>query len=122
MIDLRSDTVTRPTPAMLDAMMSANVGDDVYGEDDAVNSLQRHAAEMFGMEAALFNPSDDSHSPLTRLVTIENTTNIGGGSCWNIADIEAIREVCDLNGRRYAPGRLPGGGRELRGRGLARRN
>ena len=48
MIDLRSDTVTRPTEAMLDAMMSAKVGDDVYGEDEAVNSLQRHAAEMFG--------------------------------------------------------------------------
>jgi threonine aldolase len=165
MIDLRSDTVTRPTEAMLDAMMSANVGDDVYGEDDAVNCLQRRAAEMFGMESALFcpsgtmtnqigirvhvqpgdevvchelshvylyegggiasnsgssvrllrgdngkftaeqlarniNPSDDSHSPLTRLVTIENTTNIGGGSCWDVGNIEAIREVCDLNGLR----------------------
>jgi len=165
MIDLRSDTVTRPTQAMLDAMMSAKVGDDVYGEDDAVNSLQRHTAEMFGMESALFcpsgtmtnqigirvhvqpgdevvchelshvylyegggiasnsgcstrllrgdngkftaeqlaqniNPSDDSHSPLTRLVTIENTTNMGGGSCWDIASIEGIREVCDLHGLR----------------------
>ena len=46
------------------------------------------------------NPSDDSHSPLTRLVTIENTTNMGGGSCWDIASIEGIREVCDLNGLR----------------------
>jgi len=165
MIDLRSDTVTRPTEAMLDAMMSANVGDDVYGEDDAVNCLQRRAAEMFGMESALFcpsgtmtnqigirvhvqpgdevvchelshvylyegggiasnsgcsvrllrgdngkftaeqlarniNPSDDSHSPLTRLVTIENTTNMGGGGCWDVDNIEAIREVCDLNGLR----------------------
>jgi len=165
MIDLRSDTVTRPTEAMLDAMMSANVGDDVYGEDDAVNCLQRRAAEMFGMESALFcpsgtmtnqigirvhvqpgdevvchelshvylyegggiasnsgcsvrllrgdngkftgeqlarniNPSDDSHSPMTRLVTIENTTNMGGGSCWDVACIEGIREVCDLNGLR----------------------
>jgi threonine aldolase len=165
MIDLRSDTVTRPTQAMLKAMMSADVGDDVYGEDEAVNTLQRHAAEMFGMESALFCPSgtmtnqigmrvhiqpgdevvchelshvylyegggiasnagcsvrlmrgdhgkftaeelaeningdDDSHVPITRLVVIENTTNVGGGSCWDIADIEAIREVCDLNDLR----------------------
>jgi len=165
LIDLRSDTVTRPTEAMLDAMMSAKVGDDVYGEDDAVNHLQRQAAEMFGMESALFcpsgtmtnqigirvhvqpgdevvchelshvylyegggiasnsgcsvrllrgdngkftaeqvarniNPGDDPHSPLTRLVTIENTTNMGGGSCWDIASIEEIREVCDQHGLR----------------------
>ena len=57
MTDLRSDTVTRPTEAMLDAMMSAKVGDDVYGEDEAVNSLQQQAAEMFGMGSALFCPS-----------------------------------------------------------------
>jgi len=147
---------------MLNAMMSAKVGDDVYGEDDAVNGLQRRAAEMFGMESALFcpsgtmtnqigirvhvqpgdevvchelahvylyegggiasnsgcsvrllpgdhgkftaeqlarniNPTDDAHSAMTRLVTIENTTNMGGGSCWDIANIESIREVCDQN-------------------------
>jgi len=57
MIDVRSDTVTRPTPAMLDAMMHANVGDDVFGEDETVNALQRKAEELFGMEAALFCPS-----------------------------------------------------------------
>ena len=57
MIDVRSDTVTRPTPAMLEAMMSAQVGDDVYGEDENVNALQRTAAAAFGMEAALFCPS-----------------------------------------------------------------
>lgn len=53
-IDLRSDTVTRPTPAMLDAMFSAHVGDDVFGEDETVNALQQYAADLFGMEAALF--------------------------------------------------------------------
>ena len=165
LIDLRSDTVTRPTEAMLNAMMSAKVGDDVYGEDEAVNELQQNAAEMFGMESALFCPSgtmtnqigmkihiqpgdevvchelshvylyegggiasnsgcsvrlmrgsngkftadqlaeninrgDDSHTPMTRLVVIENTTNVGGGSCWDILNIERIREVCDLNGLR----------------------
>lgn len=54
MIDLRSDTVTTPTKAMLDAMMKAHVGDDVFGEDPTVNELQKFAANMFGMEAALF--------------------------------------------------------------------
>lgn len=57
MIDVRSDTVTRPTAAMLEAMMRAQVGDNVFGEDDAVNALQRKAAALFGMEAALFCPS-----------------------------------------------------------------
>jgi threonine aldolase len=53
-IDLRSDTVTRPTPAMREAMASAPVGDDVYGEDPSVNLLQERAAALLGMEAALF--------------------------------------------------------------------
>jgi threonine aldolase len=57
MIDLRSDTVTRPTPAMREAMATAEVGDDVYGEDPTVNQLEREAAEVFGREAALFVPS-----------------------------------------------------------------
>jgi len=56
-IDLRSDTVTRPTPAMREAMAKAEVGDDVYGEDPTVNHLQAVAAERLGMEAALFVPS-----------------------------------------------------------------
>src|SRR5215472_10722483 len=56
-IDLRSDTVTRPTPAMLEAMMTARVGDDVFGEDPTINTLEAMAARMFGMEAALYCPS-----------------------------------------------------------------
>ena len=56
-IDLRSDTVTKPTPAMLVAMMQAAVGDDVFGEDPSVNTLEAKAATLFGMEAALFCPS-----------------------------------------------------------------
>ena len=56
-IDLRSDTVTRPTDAMRKAMAEAEVGDDVYGEDPTLNKLQRRAAEIFGKEAALFVPS-----------------------------------------------------------------
>jgi threonine aldolase len=57
MIDLRSDTVTRPTAAMRAAMAQAEVGDDVYGEDPTVNELQEMAAEVFGREAALFVPT-----------------------------------------------------------------
>ena len=55
--DLRSDTFTKPTPAMLEAMMRAPVGDDVFGEDPTVNELEAFAANMFGMEAAIFCPS-----------------------------------------------------------------
>ena len=56
-IDLRSDTVTRPTPGMKEAMFTAPVGDDVFGEDPTVNTLEEKAAQLFGMEAALFCPS-----------------------------------------------------------------
>lgn len=57
MIDLRSDTVTRPTPAMRDVIANAPVGDDVFGDDPSVNSLQECAADLLGMEAGLFVPS-----------------------------------------------------------------
>src|SRR5512139_3686711 len=56
-IDLRSDTVTKPTPEMRAAMAAAEVGDDVYLDDPTVNHLQERAAEVFGKEAALFVPS-----------------------------------------------------------------
>lgn len=55
--DLRSDTLTKPTPQMLEAMMTAAVGDDVFGEDPTVNQLEKKCAELFGQEAALFCPS-----------------------------------------------------------------
>lgn len=57
MIDLRSDTVTRPTPAMRRAMAEAEVGDDVYGEDPTVNRLEKRASELLGKEAAVFVPT-----------------------------------------------------------------
>ena len=56
-IDLRSDTVTKPTPGMLAAMMNADVGDDVFGEDPTVNELERRTAALFGKEAGLFVPT-----------------------------------------------------------------
>ena len=57
MIDLRSDTITKPTPAMLEAMILAEVGDDVFGDDPTVNKLQERIAQIFGMEDALYCPS-----------------------------------------------------------------
>src|SRR5205809_3020664 len=162
MIDLRSDTVTKPTPAMLQAMFNANVGDDVFGEDPAVNELEAKVAGMFDMEAAIFCPSgtmtnqiaikchtqpgdeiicdklshiyqyegggiafnsgcsvklidgkngkisaeeveasinnkNDAHKAYSKLVSLENTANRGGGSCYDFEDILAIKKVCEMN-------------------------
>ncbi len=68
LIDLRSDTVTRPSPGMRAAMAAAEVGDDVFGDDPTVNRLQARAAELFGHEAALFAPSG-TQSNLVALLT-----------------------------------------------------
>ena len=57
MIDLRSDTVTKPSAAMLDAMVNSPVGDDVYGDDPTMNALEEHVASMFGKEAGIFTPT-----------------------------------------------------------------
>ncbi|HEY4207145.1 MAG TPA: beta-eliminating lyase-related protein, partial [Puia sp.] len=153
-IDLRSDTVTQPTSAMLQAMTQARVGDDVFGEDPSVNRLETMAARLFGMEAALYCPSgtmsnqiaikchtqpgdeviceksahvyiyegggiafnsgsqvralegdrgriraeqvtpainpDDVHKARTSLVCLENTSNRGGGSCYDFSEMERI--------------------------------
>ncbi|RYD70570.1 MAG: aminotransferase class I/II-fold pyridoxal phosphate-dependent enzyme, partial [Sphingobacteriales bacterium] len=163
-IDLRSDTFTKPSPAMLEAMLKAHVGDDVFGEDPTVNALESFTAQIFGMEAGLFCPSgtmtnqiaikchtqpgdevicdktshvyiyegggiafnsgsqvkaldgergminadqvkeainpDDVHKARTSLVTLENTANRGGGSCYNLAEIQKIKEVCLQNNLR----------------------
>ncbi len=157
-INLISDTVTKPTEGMLKAMMSANVGDDVFKGDPTVNMLQEKVADMFGMEDALFFPSgtmanqtaiklhtqpgdklfcdkwahvynyegggaafnagvscklidgnrgmftadqlrytaegrSDIHVPYSRLVCIENTTNKGGGACWDFEELQKIEKV-----------------------------
>lgn len=161
-IDLRSDTLTKPTAEMLTAMLNAEVGDDVYKEDPSANILEEKLASMFGMDSALFfpsgsmanqaaikmhtqpgeqliadkwahvynyegggvsfnsgvscklidgnrgmitaaqveeniNPPDFYHSPLTSLVCLENTTNKGGGACYDFSEIQKIRTVCDSN-------------------------
>ena len=84
MIDLRSDTVTKPTEAMRKAMARADVGDDVYGEDPTVNRLQDKAAAMFGKKAALFVPSGTMgnqlairlHTQPGQEVIVESTAHI----------------------------------------------
>ncbi|HEX6847963.1 MAG TPA: GntG family PLP-dependent aldolase [Chitinophagaceae bacterium] len=160
-IDFRSDTVTKPTAGMLAAMMSAKVGDDVFGEDPSINELEQTTADMFGMEAGLFCPSgtmtnqiaikchtqpgdevicdesahvyqyegggiafnssasvkllygdrgritadqvkaainpDDNHKARTSLVCLENTSNRGGGSCYDFNEIKKIKQVCSEN-------------------------
>jgi len=165
-INLISDTVTKPTPGMLQAMMTTEVGDDVFKNDPTVNKLEEMMAKLFGMEAALFfpsgtmanqtaiklhtqpgeqlicdkyahvynyegggvsfnsgvscrlvdghrgmmtasqveeviNPPDFYHSPLTSLVCIENTTNKGGGACWDLEELKSIRKVCDRHNIKY---------------------
>lgn len=71
MIDLRSDTITRPTPEMLEAMIRAEVGDDVFGADPTVNKFQQKMADLFGMEAGLFVPSGTMGNQLSlHLLTI----------------------------------------------------
>jgi len=162
MINLISDTITKPTPEMLQVMMKAEVGDDVFGDDPTVNKLQEKLAKIFGKEDALYFPSgtmanqaainlhtspgeqlicdkwahvynfegggasansgvscflidgdrgmftadqveevinskDNIHIASTTLVTVENTTNKGGGACWDLSEIKKIKQVCIKN-------------------------
>jgi len=69
-IDLRSDTVTKPTPEMLQVMMNAKVGDDVFGEDPSINELERMTAELFGKEAGIYCPT----GTMTNQIAIKNHT------------------------------------------------
>ncbi len=165
-INLISDTVTKPTKNMLEVMMNAEVGDDVFKADPTVNKLQEKVAAMFGMEDALFFPSgtmanqtaikihtqpgdrmfcdkwahvynyegggaafnagvtsclidgnrgmftakqleglvdgrNDIHTPYNRLVCVENTTNKGGGACWDFEELLKIQKVAISNNLAY---------------------
>ncbi len=84
-IDLRSDTVTKPNVAMLKAMMEAKVGDDVFNEDETINLLEQKIATMFGMEAALFCPS----GTMTNQIAIKVHTQPGD------------EVICDVNSHIY---------------------
>jgi threonine aldolase len=99
-IDLRSDTVTRPTPAMRRAMFEAEVGDDVYGEDPTVNRLQARAAEIFQREAALFVPTGS----MGNLVAIKTWTQPGNEV---ICDNGAHINQYELSAMSYIAGCLP---------------
>lgn len=85
-IDLRSDTVTKPSPAMRRAMAEAEVGDDVYMEDPTVNRLQARAAEIFGREAALFVPSG----------------SMGNLACIMAQTSRGQEVICESNGHIYS--------------------
>ena len=78
MIDLRSDTVTKPTPEMRQAMLEAEVGDDVYGEDPTVNRLEQRAAEIAGKEAALFVPTGTMGNTIAVKLHTERLQEIRG--------------------------------------------
>jgi len=106
-VDFRSDTVTKPTPGMLEAMWSAKVGDDVFGEDESINELEAKAAAMFGMEAGIFCPSGTMTNqiaikcftqPLDELIA-DQTAHVyryeGGGIAFNSAVSTRL-----LNGER----------------------
>lgn len=92
-IDFRSDTVTQPTPEMKEAMFNAPLGDDVFGEDPTINELERYAAEMFGMEAAIYCVSGTQTNQIAINIHVqpggEVITNVdshvykyeGGGDC-----------------------------------------
>jgi len=82
-LDFRSDTVTRPTPAMRAAIAAAEVGDDVYGDDPTVNALEARAAEMLGFEAALFATSGTPTNLLGLLVNCERGDEALVGQNWH---------------------------------------
>src|SRR5918996_1856022 len=96
-IDLRSDTVTTPTPEMRRAMAGAEVGDDVYAEDPTINRLQEQAAELLGKEAALYTPSGTMANQLALRVLARPGTEVlcalrahvfryeAGAAAWNSA-------------------------------------
>ncbi len=109
MIDLRSDTFTKPTPAMLDTMLKAAVGDDVFGEDPSVNAVESYCAELFGMEAALYCPTGTMtnqiaikcHTQPADEVICDKVSHVyiyeGGGIAFNSGcQVKTIDGICGL--------------------------
>jgi threonine aldolase len=108
MIDLRSDTVTRPTPEMLVAMTEAPLGDDVFGEDPAINALEERVAAMFGKQAGLFVPSGTMGNqlglfmltdPCDEIITDESAHifNYEAGGCAFLSGVQ-LRPLPGVNG------------------------
>ncbi|HVU01728.1 MAG TPA: GntG family PLP-dependent aldolase [Polyangiaceae bacterium] len=88
-VDLRSDTVTKPTPAMREAMARAEVGDDVYGEDPSVHRLEARVAELLGKEAAVFVPSGTMANQLALLVQTKRGEAVVAGEGTHCAVLES---------------------------------
>jgi threonine aldolase len=88
LIDLRSDTVTKPTPEMRRAMMEAEVGDDVYGEDPTVNRLEEQAAEVTGKQAALFVPTGTMGNTIAVKLLTEHGQEVICDSRGHVLDYE----------------------------------
>jgi threonine aldolase len=107
-VDLRSDTFTKPTPAMRRAMAEAEVGDDVYGEDPTVNRLQKRAAEIFGREAALFVPSG-SMGNLLAIRTHTRPTNEVICEAWSHVSLYELGSMCTIAGCLPRTVRMPDG-------------
>src|SRR6476620_9214773 len=108
MIDLRSDTVTRPTEGMRHAMAYAEVGDDVYGEDPTVAELQERVAGLFGFEAALFTPTGSMANVLALAALVGPGQEVLCESRAHIlrAELGAHRALTGLTSRTWAD---PGG-------------
>ena len=105
MIDLRSDTVTKPTPAMRRAMAEAEVGDDVYGEDPTVNRLEQRAAEVTGKEAALFVPTGTMGNTIAIKLLTEHGQEVICDARAHMLDYELAMTAwfsgCLIRGRRH---------------------
>lgn len=108
MIDLRSDTVTKPTPAMRQAMFEAEVGDDVYGEDPTANKLEARAAEIIGKEAALFVPSGTMGNTIAIKLLTEHGQEVICDSRAHLLDWE-LSMLAWFSGCLIRPATAPGG-------------
>lgn len=89
MIDFRSDTVTRPTPAMREVMAAAPVGDDVFGDDPSINALQDYAADLLGFDAALFAPSGTQTNLIALMAQCQRGDEAIVGQQWHTYRFEA---------------------------------
>jgi threonine aldolase len=111
MIDLRSDTVTRPSDAMRDAARDAEVGDDVYGEDPAVNELERRTADLLGTEAALFVPSGTmgnqvavrTHTDRGQELIVDEAAHVVKWELGGVADLSGVQARMLDCGNRAVP-------------------
>ncbi|WP_142857584.1 low-specificity L-threonine aldolase [Salinigranum halophilum] len=111
MIDLRSDTVTKPSDAMRDAARDAEVGDDVYGDDPSVNELERRAADLVGMEAALFVPSGTmgnqvairTHTERGQELVVDDEAHVVKWELGGVADLSGVQARMVDCGPRAVP-------------------